>query len=232
MATIPIRKDQPQKERSLSEVIEERRATPSFDGSPVPDEDLRKILDAGIKSPSGYNIQPWRFVVVRSPEQKNNLRQAAFGQPKVEQAGAVIVCCGDITAVRPEQLDRVLKMAEEHGYAKEQEEQAKKTITSTFSAGAGDVMGVAPDFGVWLNRHVMIAFTTMMWMAEVIGYDTAPMEGFLESKVKQTLEIPEHVRVVALLGIGHRKGEDKKFAGRLPLQEVAFEEKWGNRVKP
>jgi len=162
---------------------------------------------------------------------KKKLRAAAMGQVKVEEAGAVIVACGDIKAVSPEHLDKVLKMAEEHGYPKEQNEQTKKIILGTFQAGAGDAMGVAPDFAVWLNRHVMIAFTTMMWMAEVIGYDTAPMEGFFESKVKEALEIPEHVRVVALLGIGHRKGEDKKFAGRLPLPEVAFEEKWGNRVK-
>ena len=113
---------------------------------------------------------------------------------------------------------------------KEQNEKSKQIISGTFGAKAGDAMGVAPDFAVWLNRHVMIAFTTMMWMAEAIGYDTAPMEGFFESKVKQTLEIPEHVRVVALLAIGHRKGEDKKFAGRLPLPELAFDEKWGQGI--
>jgi nitroreductase len=231
MATIPIRRDQTRRERLLSEVIEERRATHSFDGSPVPDEDLRRILDAGTKAPSGYNLQPWRFVVVRSAEGKKKLRAAAMGQAKVEEAGAVIVACGDINAVRPEQLDRMLKMSEQHGFAKDQNERTKQIVTGTFSSQAGDAMGVAPDFSVWLNRHVMIAFTTMMWMAEALGYDTAPMEGFFESKVKQTLEIPEHVRVVALLGIGHRKGEDKKFAGRLPLEDLAFEERWGNRIR-
>ena len=230
MATIPIRRDRPRRERLLSEVVEERRATPSFDGSPVAKEDLERILDAGIKAPSGYNIQPWRFVVVQSPEQKKKLREASFGQPKIEEAGAVIVACGDIAAVRPEQLDRVLHMSEEHGYAREQNEKVKQTVTGTFSAPPGDVMGLGPDFGVWLNRHVMIAFTTMMWMAEVLGYDTAPMEGFVESQVRQVLEIPENIRVVALLAIGRHKGEDKKFAGRLPVEEVAFADRWGQKI--
>src|SRR3954453_15413117 len=99
MATIPIRRDQPRRERLLSEVVEERRATTSFDGSPVAREDLEKILGAGIKAPSGYNIQPWRFVVVQSEEMKRKLRDASFGQPKVEEAGAVIVACGDLNAV-------------------------------------------------------------------------------------------------------------------------------------
>lgn len=60
--------------KNLSLVIAERRATPSFDGTPIPDTDLKKILDAGLHAPSGYNMQPWRFIVVRTPEQKKRLR--------------------------------------------------------------------------------------------------------------------------------------------------------------
>lgn len=47
-------------ERLFSEVISACRATPNFDGSPLPDEILSKILQAGMNAPSGYNIQPWR----------------------------------------------------------------------------------------------------------------------------------------------------------------------------
>src|ERR1700727_3157523 len=52
--------------KTLSQAIQERRATPSFDGAPIPAEDLKQILEAGLNAPSGYNIQPWRFVVVQS----------------------------------------------------------------------------------------------------------------------------------------------------------------------
>jgi nitroreductase len=99
-------------------------------------------------------------------------------------------------------------------------------IKKTFSAPAGNAMGLAPDYAVWVNRHVMIAFTTMMYMAEALGYDTAPMEGFFEDKVKSVLNIPDHVRVVALLAIGKRKGEDKRYAGRRKLEDICFMEKW------
>jgi nitroreductase len=53
------------------------------------------------------------------------------------------------------------------------------------------------------------------------------MEGFMESQVKQVLGIPDHVRVVALLAIGHRKGADKLYAGRLPARKTVFEDRWG-----
>ena len=79
-------------EKTLSEAIQDRRATPSFDGTPIPSEDLRKIIDAGLSAPSGYNIQPWRFIVVQGEEQKKRLRGAAYNQGKVEEASAVICC--------------------------------------------------------------------------------------------------------------------------------------------
>jgi nitroreductase len=71
-----------------------------------------------------------------------------------------------------------------------------------------------------------------MWMAEVLGYDTAPMEGFFEDKVKAVLEIPDSIRVVALLGIGRLKGADKPYAGRQALRGVCFAEKWGEAINP
>jgi nitroreductase len=215
------------KERSISEAIAERRATPSFDGSSVPDDVLSAILNAGMEAPSGYNLQPWRFIVVRTPDQKKRLRDAAMGQQKVEEAGAVIVCCGDMNAPRGENLEAVLAEAAEHGFSQDQNDKMKQTVTSVFGAPAGNAMGIAPDYAVWINRHVMIAFTTMMWMAEVLGYDTAPMEGFFEDKVKSVLSIPESVRVVALLAIGRRKGPDKPYAGRHPMRDLCFDGRWG-----
>lgn len=218
-------------ERLFSEVILTRRATPSFDGSTLPDEILLKILQAGLNAPSGYNIQPWRFIVVRDKEQKKRLREAAMGQPKVEEASAVIVCCGDLNAPFGESLDVVLKESEKHGFTEEKNQKMKEMLNKTFSSPPGSAMGIAPDYAVWVNRHVMIAFTTMMWMAEILGYDTAPMEGFFEDKVKSLLNIPEHVRVVALLGIGKLKGADKPYAGRRKLQDICFADKWGANIK-
>ncbi|HKF24068.1 MAG TPA: nitroreductase family protein, partial [Candidatus Angelobacter sp.] len=70
-------------EKLLSEAIRERRATPSFEDVPIHDADLEKILRAGLEAPSGYNLQPWRFIVMRDRAQKKKLRQAAFNQSKV-----------------------------------------------------------------------------------------------------------------------------------------------------
>ena len=219
-------------EKLLSEVIRERRATGSFEPIPVHDEDLKKILRAGLEAPSGYNLQPWRFVVVRDPEQRKKLRAAAMGQPKVEEAPVVVVACGDPLGWRDGDLDEMLRLAKEHNYGGEAEHAAaRRNITAFLGGTPGSAGGIAPDLGVWVNRHVMIAFTHIMLMAEALGYDTAPMEGFLEDKVKATLGIPERVRVVALLAIGRRKGDDKPYGGRFELDRVFFAEEWGKGIE-
>src|SRR2546429_6768900 len=87
-------------EKTLSQAIKDRRATPGFLPDPVPENDLKKILEAGLSAPSAYNLQPSRFVVVREAEQRGRLRQAALNQLKVEEGPVGIVGCADLESWR------------------------------------------------------------------------------------------------------------------------------------
>lgn len=209
-------------EASFSEVIAERRATPSFDGRPIPDADLKKILEAGLAAPSGYNLQPWRFIVVESPEQRRRLRSACFNQAKVEEASAVIVACGDAEGWRNGDLDEMLRMGRKSGMPEAYAAQAEANIP-------GYLMN-HPNLPVWICRQVMIALTTMMWMAEIIGYRTAPMEGFESERVSEVLNLPPSYQVVALLALGQLFGPEKFNGGRFPLSRTVFFETYGRSM--
>jgi nitroreductase len=211
-------------EKTLSQAIKERRATPSFDGTPIPAEDLRKILEAGLSAPSGYNMQPWRFIVVQGEEQKKRLRAAAFNQGKVEEASAVIVACGDADGWRKD-LDLMLHRGLEGGMPEGYAAQARSSVPNFLSHFNSDEMHG------WLNKMVMISFTHMMLMAEVMGYDTAPMEGFEQDKVHEVLRLPLSYWVVALLGVGHLKGPDKFNGGRFEMGHTVFGEEFGKPLK-
>ena len=210
-------------EKPLSQAIRERRATPSFDGAAIPDQDLKQILDAGLQAPSGYNMQPWRFVAVRTPDQKKRLRAASFNQAKVEEASVVIVACGDADGWRNGDLEEMLRLGREGGMSESYAAQAKETIPNYLSNH--------PNMTMWLNRHVMIALTHMMLMAETLGYDTAPMEGYEEDKVRDVLKLPLSYHVVALLGIGHLHGPDKHYGGRFDMARTVFAEEYGKPIR-
>src|ERR1700689_2038185 len=125
--------------KTLSQAIHERRATPSFDGVAIPAEDLKQILDAGLHAPSGYNMQPWRFVVVQSPEQLKKLRWASYNQAKVEEASAVIVACGDMDGWRKD-LDLMLEMGLEGGMPEAYADQARVSVPNYLSSFTQDQM--------------------------------------------------------------------------------------------
>jgi nitroreductase len=218
-------------EKPLSQSIKDRRATPSFRDVPIHSADLEKIVRAGLEAPSGYNLQPWRFIVVRDREQRRRLSEAAFAQPKIAEASAVIVACGDPAGWKNGDLDEMLRISGQHGFSAENSERVRGAVTGFLSAAPGKAGGLAPDLAVWVNRQTMIALTTMMWTAETLGYDTAPMEGFMEDQVKTLLKIPDRVRVVALLAVGRLQGPDKPYAGRLPLERTVFAEQWGERIE-
>ena len=127
-----------------------------------------------MQAPSGFNLQPWRFIVVRNPEQKKRLRAASYNQAKVEEASVMIVACGDADGWRSGDLDEMLRLGRLGGIAGKLRGASKITVPNYLSNH--------PNMPLWLNRHVMLAFTHMLLMAEVLGYDTAPIEALKRTR--------------------------------------------------
>lgn len=209
----------------FSVAVGQRCSARGFEASPIDERDLQRILCAGLAAPSSYNLQPWRFVVVRTPEQKARLREAAMGQSKVEEAPVVIVACGDLHGWRNGDLEAMLSMEAERGVSAERIDQVRKNV-SDLLANPGLAGAIAPDISVWINRNVMIALCTMMWMAETLGYSTIPMEGFWEDKVKAVLDVPESVRIVALLALGRAKESGHPRTSRFDSSKLLYSERW------
>ncbi|HEX2484310.1 MAG TPA: nitroreductase family protein, partial [Myxococcota bacterium] len=59
----------------LYEAVRTTRAVRRLRPDPVPDDVLRRVLDAAVCGPTGGNVQPWRVVVVRDPEERRALQQ-------------------------------------------------------------------------------------------------------------------------------------------------------------
>lgn len=82
----------------LFETVEKRRSIRKFKPNPIPDKDLKKILEAGRLAPSGGNRQPWSFIVVRKPETKKKLAAVANLQRFIADADTVLIALGDPAA--------------------------------------------------------------------------------------------------------------------------------------
>lgn len=77
------------------EAIKGRRSIRAFQNRDVPPETVDRLIDAARWAPSAGNIQPWEFIIVRKPETKRRLAEAALEQTFIEEAPVVIVVCAD-----------------------------------------------------------------------------------------------------------------------------------------
>src|SRR2546423_15406761 len=80
--------------KPITQVLLERRATMHFTDEEVPEEYLNAILNFGGQAPSGYNLQPWRFIVVRDAENRKRLQKVAYNQAKIAEAPIVVIALG------------------------------------------------------------------------------------------------------------------------------------------
>jgi nitroreductase len=198
------------------DAVEQRRSIKHFDASYVmPAVDERRILEAALLSPTSFNIQNWRFVVVRDPELKKQLRAAAFNQSQVEEASLTIVLCADLNAwdKQPER------------YWRNAHEKARGFLVPMIRDIYADKPELQRDEAM---RSVGIASQTIMLAAKALGYDTGALVGFNPANVAKVINLPTDHVIGMILVIGKRMKEANPRGGQLAYEEVVIE----NRFAP
>ena len=185
-----------------------RRSIRSYAPVSIPEGDLRELLRLAGRAPSAYNIQPWRFVVVRDDALKSKLAAAAYGQPQVMRAPATIVLVSDM-----EDALRRMPEAMHPGLPADKRAAGVESFRASFATKS------AEEREAWGNAQTNIALGYLLLLAESLGYATSPMLGFDPEKVKSLLELPAHVRIAALVTIGYA-AEEGFTPHRLPADTL------------
>lgn len=81
---------------SFAAVVKHRAMIRAYKSDPVPEEKIQRLLKYAVRAPSAGNLQPWEFIVVKSPETRAKLAKAAFDQTSAASAPVIIVTCADI----------------------------------------------------------------------------------------------------------------------------------------
>ena len=182
----------------FKEVVKTRRSVRSYSQYSVPNEKLNKIFEAVRFSPSSYNLQPWKFVVVRSSEGKKKLFSCAQNNPHILSSSLTVIVCGLLNPVRD--ADAVFENRVLLGRAtREQAEALKKQIVEKLSD--------EKTLLAWLNRSVSLAAMTLMYAARDQGLDSCPIEGFDAECVQKTFSFSEGVLPLMLVTIGKAAGD-------------------------
>lgn len=193
---------------NVREAAEQRRSIRAYAPEPIPRDDLEEILDVARRAPSAFNVQPWRFLIVETPEVKERLGAAAYHQRQVTSAPAVIVLYTDV-ADALEHVDEVLHP----GMNAAQRADAREGILRMFASRT------EAQREAWGAEQGNIALGYLLLAAEAHGYQTSPMLGFDAAAVKELLGLPGHARIPALVAIG--RGAEAGFPQhRHPLERI------------
>ncbi|MBD7970644.1 MULTISPECIES: nitroreductase family protein [Paenibacillus] len=202
--------------KDYNEVISSRRSVRVYDPSvKISREEMTEILEEATLAPSSVNLQPWRFLVIDSPEGKATLEELAPGNlHQVKTSSAVIAVFGDMNAF--DNADDIMSSAVERGFLpQEVKEQIMANYTDLFgriSAGAFREM-IVIDCGL-VSMQLMLS-------ARAHGYDTNPIGGYDKSRIAEAFGMDKERYVpVMLISIGKAAKEARKTT-RLPIDRVA-----------
>ncbi len=194
------------------EAIYQRRAVKHYD----PDHKLSKaeelkLLEAAIQSPTSFNIQHWRFVIIRDSELRKKIR-VEFGNDQAQMTDASLL---------------ILMTADMKAWQKEPQ-RYWQNAPSEINDLLINWMGPFHDGREWLQRDeaqrsIGMAMQTIMLAAKAMGYDTCPMIGFDIEKVAELISLPEGHVMGPLLAIGKKTQDSWPKPGQLSLDELVIE---------
>jgi nitroreductase len=181
---------------NTAELIRSRRSVHEYADEPLDDATIEEIFDRVRYTPSGYNLQPWEFVVLREDDRKAELAEAAYGQEHVETAAATVVVLGNTDPAA--HAERVFDDWLAKGYLPS--EDVRDDLL-----GQVEGMADAPDAEnrVWTTRSTALAAMTLMYAAWDLGVASCPMEGFDPEAVRDVVGVDGDYEPVMIVTLGY-----------------------------
>lgn len=199
----------------LLDAIQARRSIRKFKPDPVPDNLVQELLEAARLAPSGVNVQPWRFVVVKSEEGKAKL-SAGTPLPFVPGAPVVIACCIDSQAL--DNIGQRMKELQEAGAMASPPQGAANSNSNLQSRLKDEVQANA-----YLRLNAAIAIEHINLRAVDLGLGTCWVMMFDQDKIKAALALEDRYHVVALIPVGF-PDQAPAPRPRLGLDELVLKE--------
>ncbi|WP_308720555.1 nitroreductase family protein [Komagataeibacter xylinus] len=199
------------------EAIRTRRAIRAYDPDHrISDAELRTLLAAARMAPSAFNVQHCRFVVVKDPALRRELRKVAWDQPHVTDASVLIVLCADRDAWKEDPARYF------NGAPDAVKRQMAETITRYYEGREW----VQQDETM---RSCGLAAQTLMLAATAMGYQSCPMDGFDYEAVGKLVNLPPNHVVAMFVVIGKGTQEALPRVGKLPDSEVILTDRFPPR---
>lgn len=209
---------------ALRAIIEGRRSVRRFTERELPQAVLDDIIDLALLAPNSSNLQPWEFVIVRKPALRKQLAEACTSQNAALTAPVLIVVLSHIDRWK-DSADQIIREWPMPAVPKLVSQYYQKLIPFHFATGPLDIAGrgkqlmqtvISPfkpvpklhhseaDLRIWAAKSTALACENIMLAARAHGFDSCPMEGFDERRVKALVGAGKGAFVNMVIALGER----------------------------
>jgi len=197
---------------NVKEAVYARRSIKEYDPEhKLTAEEERELLETTIQAPTSFNIQHWRFVILRDPELRQKIRKE-LGNDQAQMTDASLL---------------VLFTADTKAYAKSPERywaNAPKEVAELLVGW----MGPFHEGREWLQRDeaqrsIGMAMQTLMLAAKDMGYESCPMIGFDIEAVGKLINLPDDHVMGPMVAIGKGTKDAWPKPGQVPLEELVVD---------
>ncbi len=204
----------------LLEALQWRYATKQFDPSrTIPADTWEALEEALVLTPSSYGLQPWKFLVIKDPALRAELRPHSWNQPQITDASHVVVFLARRTIELADLTRLIEATSAARGVPAEQLEGYRQMMQKDVVDGPRSAA-----ISTWASNQVYIALGSFMTAAALLQVDTCPIEGFSPPDYDRLLNLEATpYRSAVVCAAGYRDPADK-YADlakvRYPLDEV------------
>lgn len=198
----------------LFDAINQRRAVKHYDPEhQFTDAEIEQLMTAAIQSPTSFNMQNWRFVLVRDPELRQKIRAVSVDQAQVTDASLLVILTADLKAWEREPAR----------YWRNAPEEVAELLVNWMDPFYRGKDELQRDEAM---RSCGIAGQTIMLTAKAMGYDSCPMIGFEPEPVGELINLPSDHVIGFMIAVGKATSPAWPKPGQLPLDEVVIHDQF------
>lgn len=200
---------------SLLELISTRKSVRKYSDKHISDEDLRTILEAGRLAPSWMNVQSWKFILVKSQENKDLLSELSIGQQQVKNADAIIVCVADTNAWEEAKITHIKNPA----------------LNPALQCENGILIRTLEQV-IYPVSYMMLTAESLDISSCIIGAFGSEITGIqpeIYLKVKEKLNLNDKQIISTIIALGYDANPAPVVKQRKGFDEVVALEKIGNK---
>ena len=202
--------------KTMIEIMDFRHACKVFDeDKKISKEDINYILEVGLKSPSSFGMEPWKFLVITNDKLKAKLRPFCWNQVQITSCSHLIIVLAKINAVKPESGIPLKRFSR-----RDMSQEKLDFYIDLYSKHLEKTLSTNDNIYAWTSKQTYIALANMMSAAAQLNIDSCPIEGFEKENLEKALELnTNEYQVSVVLPLGYRINPQVK-QNRLSFDEI------------